>query len=317
MTLRASVIVPAYNRPELLSKAIEALCDQSVPKKDFEIIIMYGKSAEVAKVCKKAAAQNKNLSCFACETESPARKRNIGIANAKGKIIAFTDDDCIPKKDWLEKILARFEKSPKIAGVEGETYTDTEFTGGKKLLYSNAPVNENGGLFPTCNMAFRKSVLDKIGGFDESFHFYREDSDIAFRAMELGNIGFCPEAKVLHPQRRVGLLRPIETLFLLKEDVRLFKKNPGRYWKYLGWAAIKEILKAAVSLAAAICAVYILALAPVFAILLAPAYLGFWHYMMRTKAEYTFLELFAFSSLTLLRNILYFPALIYYGLVIW
>ncbi len=237
-----SVVIPAYNRPDLLENAVRAIENQSL-KGGFECIIVYGGDEKVREICEKKAKESKGLfSCFWSDTESPARKRNIGVKQASAPIIAFTDDDCVPNKNWLEEILVKFAEDDGIAGVEGLTYTE-----GKKEVYSNAPVNLKGGLFPTCNLSFRASVLQRAGGFDESYHFYREDTDIAFRAMEFGKVVFCEKAMVLHPQRRVGLLRPIETLVLLKEDVRLFKKMPEKYAKFLGKGFLADLAKVAAS----------------------------------------------------------------------
>jgi len=230
MNPEVSVVIPAYNRPGLLDKTLHAIENQSL-KGGFECIIVYGGD-------EKKAVGSKVFSCFRSDTESPARKRNIGIGKARAPIIAFTDDDCIPDKNWLEEILVKFGGEKGIAGVEGLTYTK-----GRKELYSNAPVNLKGGLFPTCNLSFKAGVLQKTGGFDESYRFYREDTDVAFRAMEHGRVVFCEKAKVFHPQRRVGLMRPIETLSLLKEDVRLFKKMPEKYVKFLGKGFVLDMIK--------------------------------------------------------------------------
>lgn len=223
MKPKISVVIPAYNRPELLEKTISAIENQSLKKNDFECIIVYGNDQRVKEICEKKAKNSKLFNCFQAESESPSKKRNIGIQNSHGEIIAFTDDDCIPDKNWLDEIIKKFDEDKKIVCVEGLTYTE-----GKKQLYSNAPVNEKGGLFPTCNLSFRKSVLEKIGGFDEAYHFFREDSDIAFRAMEFGKIIFCESARVFHPQRKVPLTRPFDTLWLIKEEVRIFKKMPEK-----------------------------------------------------------------------------------------
>ncbi|MBI4210221.1 MAG: glycosyltransferase family 2 protein [Candidatus Diapherotrites archaeon] len=240
--IRASVVVPAYNRPELLERAILALSRQSVPQNSYEIIVVCGKSAGAMRACRHGLASVKNLSCLAVGSESPAAKRNTGIRAAKGSVVAFTDDDCVPDRQWLAEILRAFASNPHTAGVEGLTYTE-----GETALYHNAPVNLEGGLFPTCNIAYTKELLDGLGGFDESYHFYREDSDLAFRAVSHGNIVFSGKAKVLHPQRRVPLTRPLETLALLKEDVRLMKKMPNEYRRYLGTQLNAEFLKAGTS----------------------------------------------------------------------
>ncbi|VVB99084.1 Glycosyltransferase AglE [uncultured archaeon] len=319
MNPEISVVVPAYNRPELLEKTITALAGQSMGKNGFEVILVYGGSKEVEATCKAAGKKYVNFRCLASETESPARKRNIGISAAKGGIVAFTDDDCIPEKNWLEKLSGKLGENNGLAGIEGFTFTE-----GKKMLYSNAPVNLKGGLFPTCNIAFRKNVLEKIGGFDEAYHFYREDTDLAFRAMEFGKIEFCPEARVLHPQRKVPLLRPVETILLLKEDVRLMKKQWGKYWKYLGNSFAKEMVKASISF------MWIVGLYLIGIILstgfstIAIRDIGLFiaaffaaHYIIFARGlEFTIKQLIIFSLLKFAHGILYPFALIFYWLTV-
>ena len=325
-----SVVVPVYNRPELLEKAINALEGQSVGRQRFEAILVYGKNPEVKKVCEKAAKKFSNFIAIESDSESPARKRNIGISAAKGKIIAFTDDDCIPEKDWLSAIAKNLGPDNGLAGIEGLTYTE-----GKRQLYSNAPVNLGGGLFPTCNMAFRKKVLDRIGGFDEAYHFYREDTDLAFRAMDFGKIEFCKEAKVLHPRRKVPLLRPLETIFLLKEDVRLMKKQWKKYWEYLGKQFLIEIVKLIASgvllllavkaydifmLIASLYFPYISKfLAEIFSIIfIVVAFIIAWFSFLwfGMKSKFTIVEFFTYPITTIIRSIFFLFFLVYYWVTV-
>lgn len=307
MIPKVSVIIPAYNRAELLERAIAAIEKQNV-KNAFECILVFGEDRRVREICEQKAGESKLFSCLHSDTESPARKRNIGIKKAEGSIIAFTDDDCVPDKDWLAEILNCFDSDKTIAGVEGLTYTE-----GKKELYSNAPVNLKGGLFPTCNLSFRKSVLEKIGGFDESYHFYREDTDLAFMAMDYGKMVFCKKARVLHPQRKVGFMRPIETLGLLKEDIRLYKKLPEKYSKFLGKGFVLDSLKAAASwivLAAILVGLYSSSMFLFIGGMM--AYAIFWLIITKRMQKSAF-SFFVFAALNFLRGI----ALPFYFMYYW
>jgi len=311
MIPKVSVIIPAYNRAELLERAIAAIEKQNV-KNAFECILVFGEDHGVWEMCKQKARESKLFSCLHSDTESPARKRNIGIKKAKGSIIVFTDDDCIPDEDWLAEILNCFDSDSKIAGVEGLTYTK-----GKKELYSNAPVNLKGGLFPTCNLSFRKSVLEKIGGFDESYHFYREDTDLAFRAMDCGKMVFCEKARVLHPQRKVGLMRPIETLKLLKEDIRLYKRLPEKFSRFLGKGFMQDSLKAMASwivLAAMLFGLYYSSSMFLIAGGMI-AYAIFW-LIITKRIQKSASSFFVFAALNFLRGIAFPFYLIYYWVTV-
>lgn len=224
-----SVVVPAHNRPEFLTKTIERLLAQQYPKQKYEIIVVGFKGNNtIAQVKQKFS--DKRLRFFTINSRFPDKKRNFGIKKAKGSIVAFTDDDCLPAKNWLSKINEAFEKDKSLAGIEGLTWNDN------KKLYCHATENLTGGKYPACNYAFKKKVLLEVGGFDENYNFFREDTDLAFKVLSKGyKIDFVKDVRVYHPPRKRPLYSPLKELFLIKGDIRLFKKFPGLYKKYFGF----------------------------------------------------------------------------------
>jgi GT2 family glycosyltransferase len=123
--------------------------------------------------------------------------RNRGIAEARGDIIAFTDDDCLVDPRWLDALAAEFLLQPAVLGVQGKTITDhaamTPFTRQVEQL-------EGGQPYRTCNVAYRRSILQELGGFDPDL-IRGEDVVMGMRVSERGAIAFAPEAVVLHPPR--------------------------------------------------------------------------------------------------------------------
>lgn len=140
-----------------------------------------------------------------------AEARNKGIEEAKSEIIGFTDDDCFPHKDWVEKAIRNFGPHT-IAGVEGETY------GGLKRIYPWG--------YMSCNIFYRRDILEEVGGFDTNLAGWRDDTDLAWRILKKGyRIEYEPEAKVHHPSEPRSKPKRWNDLILLKRYPLKFIKN--------------------------------------------------------------------------------------------
>jgi GT2 family glycosyltransferase len=129
-------------------------------------------------------------------------QRNLGVAEAIGDVIVFTDCGCVPDPGWLPRLLA-----PILDGREQVTCGRTGSRG--RSVYDGIPGSVAGAgqegappehveECPTINMAFRREVFDRVGGFDESFE-YGSDIDFSWRLTEIGApIRYVPDAVVVH-----------------------------------------------------------------------------------------------------------------------
>lgn len=196
-------MIPTCGRPELLQRCLAALGCQSLPREHYEIIV----------------ADDTQL------RSGPAAARNRGWRKARAPVVAFTDDDTVPDPRWLENGLAAIRGADAVVGrtlmpLRG-TPTDYER-------------NESGlerAEFITANCFVRRYVLERLGGFDESFPMpWREDSDLHFRLLEHGlHIAKAHAAIVVHPVRPapwgVSLRQQRKVMF----DALLFRKHPRLY----------------------------------------------------------------------------------------
>jgi GT2 family glycosyltransferase len=152
----------------------------------------------------------------------PATARNLGWRMASGEIVAFTDDDVQLAPGWLNALRDEFAVADDLVAVEGRTVT-RDFD----PLYEYSVSSDGAGNGLTCNVAYRREALRRLGGFDEGFPFaHCEDLDLFTRARRLGRVAFSERMQIEHMPRAIS-----PSAFgrrggwLLSED-RLYRKHP-------------------------------------------------------------------------------------------
>ncbi len=227
-----SVVVPTYNRARLLVLLLQSLQEQSYPPNCFEVIIVDdGSTDETEQVVKRFAATAPFPIVYLRQPQKgPAAARNLGIRHSRGDLIAFADSDVTVANDWIANAVAYFQKQ-QVDGVEGRTEAC-----GTETPFAHRAHNLNGGQFLTCNIFYTKAILQKVGGFDERFRApHREDSDLAWRILEVGGrIVFAPDVVAFHPYFPKRPLATLKSLSLLQYDYLLFFKHPKRF-REAGW----------------------------------------------------------------------------------
>ena len=218
-----SVVIPSYNRKDHLLRGLDALSRQSFP--DFEVVVV--DQSEPPIQIPEEYQRKLAVRCVYSEQRGPALARNKGIKEAKGHVIAFTDDDCIPEPDWLEKAARHFDAHP-LAGLEGSIRSD-KIGDPKWRTVSN--IGFEGIGFMTANMFYRRDLLLKVGGFDERFHDFREDTDLAWRVMEFGDIPHAGDVVVFHPPHPATVEREsqMERAKMFRLDPLLLERHPHKY----------------------------------------------------------------------------------------
>jgi len=161
-----------------------------------------------------------NLRIVPTGSMGPAEKRNRGMEEAGGEILAFLDDDTYPSKDWLKNSLGHFEKED-IAAVGGPAVTPesddlrqkasgavfSSFLGGGTCRCRYTPAEERlVDDFPSCNFIVRKSIMEELGGFKTKF-WPGEDTVVCLDiTKKLGKkIVYDPSVLIYHHRRRLFL----------------------------------------------------------------------------------------------------------------
>jgi len=191
-----SVVVPAYNEEENITACLESLNRQTLPRTEYEIIVVDGNSKDRTR---ELAAPLADL-VFIQASARVGGARNDGAMRARGEILATTDADCILPPDWLERIRDDFARYHPVQ-LYGTVYPREE---GLSYRISLALANtfsrlgyRTGILYYTlgCNTAFDRQAFIRAGMYcpmDAG-----DDLEIALRMKRLGNV-------ILDPQLRVG-----------------------------------------------------------------------------------------------------------------
>jgi len=204
-----SVIIPTYNRCQLLKECLESLGRQTYPLSDIEVMVVNdgstdGTEAFLEDFKTRAPFQ---FRYFRQQNKGPAAARNLALQNAKGNLIAFTDDDCTVDPDWLKEFAKGFQEK-RIAGYGGAVRPKEDHLIGEYMTRERSlePKEIDGRIvyLVTCNACYRKEVLLKVRGFDETIRYPGgEDPDLSFRILEQGyELKYNPRSIVYHSYER-------------------------------------------------------------------------------------------------------------------
>lgn len=227
-----SIIVPTYQRPKLLINCLKALLLQKFDKKDYEIIVVSdGPDDQTRQIARKwERYRYPSIRYLTLPVKKgPAAARNYGWLNAKGRIIAFTDDDCLPHAYWLHEIAVNCNPSEDVA-LTGKVIVPISK---RPTDYEHNAAHLQTADFITANCACTKSALIKAGGFDEQFSMaWREDSDLEFKLIN-NNIAIkkIESAVVVHPVRSSSWGASVKEQKKTMYNALLYKKHPTLYRK--------------------------------------------------------------------------------------
>lgn len=200
-----SIIIPTYNRLAELGRCLSELSRLDYPRDRFEVIIVDdGSTISVAQLA-ASFDQCLDLTVRVTPHAGPSRARNLGAEYARGRHLAFTDDDCKPSPGWLRALNARTCGAPE-AIVGGRTVnalpeniysTLSQLVVDVAYAYYNADPDQ-ARFFASNNIAVPAELFRELGGFDPAFRT-AEDRDLCARWSERGGrLVYAPEAVMYH-----------------------------------------------------------------------------------------------------------------------
>jgi len=227
---RISVVVCTYNGASTIRDTLESLLELDYP--DYEVIVVNdGSTDDTAEVVREY-----RVVPISTENRGLSSARNTGWQMATGDIVAYIDDDAYPDPHWLNYLAYTYLTTDYVA-VGGLSLAPP---GGGSIAdcVANAPgrpvhvllTDREAEHIPGCNMSFRRSVLEEVGGFDPRFRTAGDDVDICWRILDRGwKIGFHPGAQNWHHCRNVLRTYWKQQQGYGKAEALLEEKWPDKY----------------------------------------------------------------------------------------
>jgi glycosyltransferase involved in cell wall biosynthesis len=233
-----SVCICVRNVEKYIGNCIKSILNQNFS--NFEIVIIDDSSADRTKeIIEKF--DDKRIKYFRSNKQlGISKSRNLSVKYSKGDYLFFTDGDCIVSKNWIEQGL-KFLKDPNCAGVEGKTYYVSKKY---KPTFSDHTYGYNRGDFMSGNIAYKKSIIEKVGGFDERYS-YLEDRDLALRILRTSMIRYNPDMVVYVQKEIVTPRKLISQSHILKNRVYLYKRfseKKAMSWHFVDLISLAKII---------------------------------------------------------------------------
>lgn len=216
---KVSIVVTSFNEAKNLNESIPALLNLDYPKKDYEILIMDESTDPTALKILKGFGKKIRLFHYT-DQKGAVKCKKIAIEKSKFPYFVLFGADCVPAKDWLKKVMKKFDENKKYGFVS--TY-DT--TGGTCTAYLKKAVNDAGGFTDT---------------FNEKGTGMRDDTDLAFRIWDVGYesfFGYIAGMKHEHtiaPGLKSKFKYAWRRVKLQRFDPLLYREHPKRTIDFLG-----------------------------------------------------------------------------------
>jgi glycosyltransferase involved in cell wall biosynthesis len=238
-----SVVIPTFCRANRLRRLVTALERQTLPVDCFEVVVVDNASTDdTPEVLRELAARSPvKIRTLVEQTRGPAATRNAGWRAARGTVIAFVDDDCVPEPYWLAAGLDEMLADDGVGVVQGCTRKPELASLGDWTLWRQ--ITGPTPYFEACNIFYRRAALAQTCGFDEGIGNYGEDCAAGWAVLAAGwRRGFAPLAVAYHDVEERGLRYHLRTGLLERHVARLAKRHPEfrreAFWR--PWAFRRE-----------------------------------------------------------------------------
>lgn len=199
--MSVSIIIPTFNGAARIGKCLEALLPQTAPVNAEVLVVDDGSTDGTGDIVSRYSS----VRLISQSNAGPAAARNRGAVEAKGTIILFTDDDCVPTSDWLAAMIKPFD-DPEVVGVKGAyrtrqqslvaRFVQADYEDRYHLMAALPEID----FIDTYSAAFRRDRFLEMNGYDTSFPVAcAEDIELSYRMSDCGwKMKFVPTAIVYH-----------------------------------------------------------------------------------------------------------------------
>lgn len=196
-----SIVIPTFNGASRIGRCLDALVRQIASRTAEILVVNDGSTDNTAEI----VGSYPQVRLITQANAGPAAARNRGAQEARGKIILFTDDDCVPMPNWVEEMIRPF-RDPEVIGVRGIYRTHQKQLAARFVqidyedryrIMAREPFID---FIDTYSAAFRRDRFLEMNGYDTSFPVAcAEDVELSYRMSTRGwKMKFAPEAIVYH-----------------------------------------------------------------------------------------------------------------------
>jgi GT2 family glycosyltransferase len=236
-----SIIIPTFNRKEMLRDALNSLFNQTYPKNKYEIIVVDDGSTDgTSKML--GNMKNPNLQFIRQKNLGRGPAINTGLKMAKGGIIIIIDDDCIATENYIRKLSGAYSDN-KVGAAAGKIIPSSLNTFVERYTDAKGIIDQSSFQYFLfgASSSYKREVLDKIGGFDDFFSRTAEDVDISFRIMLSGFKLKYVSGAITYHNHRSSLKGLLKSQYLYGRGYGLLhKKYPQHFnpkyiitWKFI------------------------------------------------------------------------------------
>jgi glycosyltransferase involved in cell wall biosynthesis len=217
--MKLSVVIPAFNEEKCIGPCLEAVRKEaSRSGYDVEIVVVNNASTDRTAAI---ASRVPGVKVVDEPRKGLSRARNSGALASHGELIANVDADCLMPRGYIDNVVRQFAKTPRLALLSGPFFyhdlpPTAQIVSQLFFLFQFLPnivgqrILRMGAVAQGGNFVVRRTMLDKVGGFDTSILFYGEDTDIAIRLSRVGLVRFSMRLPMKSSGRRLlkeGMLR--------------------------------------------------------------------------------------------------------------
>jgi GT2 family glycosyltransferase len=250
------VVIPSARRETRLAFALDALARQTFPRDRFEVVVVRGDDPGPTV---SAPDQLPVRFMSVAADAGPGAKRNLGWRATTAPLVAFTDDDCRPAPDWLERLVEAAGTDSADVILQGRTDPDPDEVQRLHGLALTQAIPALSGWYETCNIAYPRALLERLGGFDEDFGgpydgaypIAGEDTDLGLRAVAGGaRVRFVADAVVRHAVHSRHLGKALRDTRRWRSVPRVLARHPvqrrvlqaGLFGRRAHWALLLAAL---------------------------------------------------------------------------